>query len=188
MAKLMIYLLQRSGDFGTSKLGGVAMLNIHRLIYRPPDIAWDTITMQLLSVIRLPLAPQPIRIQAARVLDEILLAVPRNITSATNEVQAQIQNRVLGVLAQQVVPDLTVSGSHTSTGVELRKMGLEALHQILQASVYTLVTGWETIFYMLESVCRPPPLARSGSMESIPTSAPPSPIVRLKPLGLGISS
>lgn len=164
------------------------MLNIHRLIYRPPDIAWDTITMHLLSIIRLPLAPQPIRIQAAQVLDEVLLVVPRNITSTTSEVQVQIQNRVLGVLAQQVVPDLTISTSHTSTGVELRKMGLETLHQILQASVYSLVTGWETIFYMLESVCRPPPPARSGSMESIPTSAPPSPIVRLKPLGLGMSS
>ena len=75
----MVDLLQRSGDFGTSKLGGVAMLNIHRLIYRPPDIAWDTITMHLLSVIRLPLAPQPIRIQAAQVLDEILLGKKNHI-------------------------------------------------------------------------------------------------------------
>ncbi|KAF9445437.1 hypothetical protein P691DRAFT_805683 [Macrolepiota fuliginosa MF-IS2] len=176
----------RAGDFGISRLGGVAMLNIHRLIYRSPDIAWDTTTMHLLSVIRLPLAPQPIRIQAARVLDEILLSVPRNLSSSTSEVQAQVQNRVLGVLAQQVVPDLNNPTSNTSTGVELRRMGLETLHQILQASVYSLVTGWETIFYMLESVCRPSPPARSGSMESIPASTPPSPTTRMKPLGLGL--
>lgn len=179
---------QRTGDFGISRLGGVAMLNVHRLIYRSPDIAWDTTTTHLLSVIRLPLAPQPIRIQAARVLDEILLAVPRNLSSTTGELQAQVQNRVLGVLAQQVVPDLTIPASNTSTGVELRRMGLETLHQILQASVYSLVTGWETIFYMLESVCRPPPPARSGSIDSIPTSTPPSPTVRMKPLGLGMPS
>ncbi|KAF5350099.1 hypothetical protein D9756_009239 [Leucocoprinus leucothites] len=178
----------RTGDFGISRLGGISMLNIHRLIYRSPDIAWDTTTMHLLSVIRLPLAPQSIRVQAARVLDEILLAVPRNMTSTTGELQIQVQNRVLGVLAQQIVPDLTLPASNSNTGVELRRMGLETLHQILQASVYSLVTGWETIFYMLESVCRPAPPPRSQSMDSIPPSGPPSPATRLKPLGLGMPS
>lgn len=35
---------------------------------------------------------------------------------------------------------------------ELRRMGLETLHEILQVSGYTLVVGRETIFSMLESV------------------------------------
>jgi hypothetical protein len=34
-------------------------------------------------------------------------------------------------------------------------MGLETLHQILQASGHTLLVGWETIFEMLSSVCKP---------------------------------
>ncbi|EKM74882.1 hypothetical protein AGABI1DRAFT_65220 [Agaricus bisporus var. burnettii JB137-S8] len=176
----------RTGDFGISRLGGVAMLNIHRFIYRSPDIAWDTTTMHLLSVIRLPLAPQPIRIQAAHVLDEILLAVPRHLASTTGELQVQVQNRVLGVLSQQVVPDLSAPVSNSTASVELCRMGLETLHQILQASVYSLVTGWETIFYMLESVCRPPPPARSQSMDSMPSGSPTSPTFKLKPLGAGL--
>ncbi|KAF8626562.1 hypothetical protein AX15_004804 [Amanita polypyramis BW_CC] len=178
----------RMGDFGLTKLGGVAMLNIHRLIYRSPDIAWYATTTHLLSVIRLSSAPQAIRVQAARVLDEILLVVPRNLTTA-RDLQAQVQRRVLDVLAQQVIPETSVSVTSSSTGVELRRMGLETLHQILQSSGHTLVVGWETIFHMLESVCRPASLVRSASTDSVPLpSQPSSPMGRLKPLpsGLGL--
>lgn len=164
----------------------MALLNIHRLIYRSPDVAWNTTTSHLLSIIRLPFAPQPIRVQAARVLDEILVIVPRNLTT-TGELQAQVQRRVLDVLAQQVIPDQGLPASSTSTSVELRRMGLETLHQILQASGHTLVIGWETIFQMLESVCKHAPPTRSGSFDSLATlSSPPSPVNRLKPLALGL--
>ena len=67
-------------------------------------------------------------------------------------------------------------------------MGVETLHQILQASGHTLVVGWEIIFQMLESVCRPATPVRSGSVDSLSvlSSTPPS-TSRLKslPLGLG---
>ncbi|KAI8977746.1 hypothetical protein BD414DRAFT_154340 [Trametes punicea] len=152
----------RTGDFGITKLGGVAMLNIHRLIYRSPDVAWDPITGHLLSVIRHPHAPPTIRTQAARVLDDILVIVPRNI-STTGELQPKVQRRVLDVLAQQVIPDTTVSNSTT---VETRRMGLETLHQILQASGHTLVVGWETIFEMLSSVCKSAPAPGTTPLSS----------------------
>ncbi|KIL71464.1 hypothetical protein M378DRAFT_65148 [Amanita muscaria Koide BX008] len=177
----------RTGDFGLTKLVGVAMLNIHRLIYRSPDIAWYSITTHLLSVIRLSSAPQAIRLQAARVLDDILLNVPRNLTTA-GELQAQVQQRALDVLAQQVVTETTISAATPSTNIELRRMGLETLHQILQSSGHTLLVGWETIFHMLESVCKPAAPRRTTSSDSV--SVPPSPIARLKPLpgslGLGL--
>ncbi|KAF8057511.1 hypothetical protein FPV67DRAFT_1527758 [Lyophyllum atratum] len=178
----------RSGDFGITKLGGVSLLNIHRLIYRSPDVAWDATTTHLLSVIHTPYAPQSIRMQAASVLDEILVVVPRNLTS-TGDLQAQVQRRVLDVLAQQVVSDPSALAG-TTTSVELRRMGLETLHQILQASGHTLVVGWETIFQMLESVCRPSPPLRSPSLDSVSMlSTPPSPAsMRSKPLPLGLGN
>ncbi|KZP24026.1 hypothetical protein FIBSPDRAFT_785328 [Athelia psychrophila] len=153
----------RSGDFGINKLGAVAVLNIHRLIYRSPEIAWNTTTTHLLNIIRLSTAPQAIRFQAARILDDILIIVPRNLSSA-GELQAKVQRQVLDVLAQQVIPEASHSSLTTSTGAELRRMGLETLHQILEASGHTLVVGWETIFEMLGSVCRPPPSARSNEI------------------------
>ncbi|KAG7085465.1 hypothetical protein E1B28_003026 [Marasmius oreades] len=182
----------RSGDFGLTKLGGVALLNIHRLIYRSPDIAWNTTTGHLLSIIGLTIAPQPIRMQAAQVLDEILVVVPRNLSN-TGDLKTEVQRQVLDVLAKQVVPEpqstLSAGGIGNSTTVELRRMGLDTLHQILQASGHTLVVGWEIIFCMLESVCKPPPrsTSRRGSTDSVTTPSA-SPVKRSKPLPLGMGS
>ena len=156
---------QRSGDFGINKLGGVALLNIHRLIYRSPDVAWNTVTSHLLSIIRLSVAPQSIRVQAARILDEILVVVPRNLSSM-GEMKAEVQQRVLQVLSQQVIYETTIT-ANGSTSVELRRMGLETLHLILQSSGHTLVVGWEIIFEMLGSVCKPAITSVSESSDSL---------------------
>lgn len=123
-----------------------------------------------MSIIRLSSAPPSIRVQAARILDEILIIVPRNL-STTGDLQTQVQRRVLDVLAQQIILDGSASALGSSTGAELRRMGLETLHQILQSSGHTLVVGWETIFEMLGSVCKPP-LSRADSVES--SSSPPA--------------
>jgi hypothetical protein len=161
--------VQRSGDFGIARLGSVATLNIQRLVYRPPEVAWNCITSHLLFILRNPAAPQPIRLQAARTLDDVLAIVPRHIASVPNDLQAAVQRRVLDVLAQQIVLDSSPPGAASSAGMDLRRMGLETLHQILQASGHTLLVGWETIFEVLGSVCRPavtdpaPPHAPSSS-------------------------
>ena len=163
-------------------MGNVALLNIHRLIYRPPEVAWNTTTRHLLSIIRLPLAPQPIRIQAARVLDDILVIVPRNLTTS-GDLQSKVQRQVLDVLAQQVIP---TGVANTSIAIELRRMGLDTLQQILQASGHTLVIGWETIFEMLSSVCKPLPPPRSASADSLSIlNSAQSPVPRPLALPLG---
>ncbi|KAI6140148.1 hypothetical protein BKA82DRAFT_4216431 [Pisolithus tinctorius] len=176
----------RSGDFGIERLGVVAMLNIHRLIYRPPDIAWDPMSTHLLSIIGLVSAPPAIRIQAARVLDECLVVIPRNL-SPNQELQAKVQRRVLDVLAKQIIPPPADGIYNTSTNLELRRMGLETLHLILQASGHTLVVGWETIFEMLGSVCKPAMLSRADSIDSISTVSLQD-TNRPKPLPLGYNN
>ncbi|KAG1875783.1 hypothetical protein F4604DRAFT_1903720 [Suillus subluteus] len=123
-----------------------------------------------------------IRVQGARVLDEILTVVSRNL-SPTGDLQAQVKRRVLDILFKQIVPassDVPV----TSTNNELRRMGLETLHQILQASGHTLVVKWGSIFEMLGSICIPVPLSRSQSVDPTSTlSLQETP--RQKPLPLG---
>ena len=173
---------QRSGDFGINKLGGVAKLNIHRLIYRDPEIAWDIITSHLLAVIKRTQAPPSIRIQAGRILDDVLVVIPRNLSS-TGELQPKVQRRVLDVLAQQIIPDSPFTSNATT--VELRRMGLETLHQILQASGHTLVVGWEIIFQMLGSVCRPIDAVPSQAETDSAASSPAAP---RRPLPLGYVS
>ena len=82
------------------------------------------------------------------------------------DMKAEVQQRVLRVLSQQVIYETTVTTTGT-TSVELRKMGLETLHLILQSSGHTLVVGWEIIFEMLSSVCKPATLSISESSDSL---------------------
>ncbi|EPQ52984.1 hypothetical protein GLOTRDRAFT_139951 [Gloeophyllum trabeum ATCC 11539] len=175
----------RSGDFGITKLGGVALLNIHRLIYRSLEVAWDSITSHLLFVLRHPSAPSAIRIQAARTLDDILIVIPRNLTTP-GDLQAQVQRRVIDVLSRQVIPDSAEGFVSSSASAEIRRMGLETLHQILLASGHTLVVGWETIFEMLASVCRPVSSLVSSDDASSSASSPGT--LRAKPPPLGYVS
>src|SRR5260221_5062618 len=50
-----------------------------------------------------------------------------------------------------------LSGTASSTNMDLRRLGLETPHQILQALGHTVHVGWETIFEVLGSVCRATP-------------------------------
>ena len=144
----------------------VAMLNIHCLVYQPSEVAWDPMTSHLLSIVSLLSAPAAICVQAAHILDEVLVVIPRHLSS-NGELQAMVQCRVLNVLVKQIVSSGVDNILSTSTNIELQWMELETLHLILQASGHTLVIGWETIFEMLGSICKPAMLSRSGLIDSV---------------------
>ena len=99
------------------------------------------------------------------------------------EMKAEVQQRVLQVLSQQVIYETTVTTTGT-TSVELRRMGLETLHLILQSSGHTLVVGWEIIFEMLSSVCKPAAPSVSQSSDSL-TSVSTIETPKTKPPPLG---
>ncbi|KAI0281240.1 hypothetical protein BGY98DRAFT_1094994 [Russula aff. rugulosa BPL654] len=77
-----------------ARLGGVTAFNIQRLVYRPPDVAWDAITSYLLFILLHPAAPARIPVQAACTLDNILEFVPRDLMAAPSELQATAASRV----------------------------------------------------------------------------------------------
>jgi hypothetical protein len=119
-------------------------------MYWPFDVAWDTITAHHLFVFHHPTAPPFIRLQAARALDDFLAIAQRHLAAGPGDLQATMQCRVLDCLARQIM----LGGLASSASIELRRLGLERLHQISQASGHTLLVGWEMIF-MLSCVCRP---------------------------------
>lgn len=134
----------------------VCLLNVHRLLYPDPDIAWNITTDHLLAVIGHPQAPTPIRLQAAQTLNDILTIIPRNIANA-DDVKSIVQERTLHVLAQEI---------SVGTLLDIRRMGLETLHLILQSSAHSFVIGWETIFDMLGKVCTPHIVLAAKSLPS----------------------
>jgi hypothetical protein len=93
-----------------------------------------------------------------------------------------MQRNVLDVLSEQVAPD--PNSGNTNTLAEIRKMGLETLHQILQSSGHTLVVGWETVFEMLGSVCESVSTMLSPVIEHADTSQT---LISRKPPALGYS-
>jgi C-terminal region of Mon2 protein len=87
---------------------------------------------------------------------------------------------VLDVLVQQIM----LGGLASSVSMELRRLGLEMLHQILQASGHTLPVGWETTFEVLGSVCRPALSdPTSQSTPSSPSRGRPPPLGYLQERG-----
>lgn len=153
-----MFVLQRGGDFGINKLGSVSRLNVVRFTHRSPDVAWNVVTTHLVEVLRNNAVPHSIRIQATHILDnDLLLLIPRNWGSS-EERRSAIQLLLLGVLEKQVAPDLEGSGNSVSSNAtltDIRKLGQETLHQILQSAGHTIIVGWDTVFSMLSSACEP---------------------------------
>src|SRR5258708_39164242 len=92
---------------------------MQRLINSDAEVAWNPIMTHLVTVIRHPLAPPSIRLQAAHILDEVLLVVPRSIPPS-GELVTVVQRRVVDALAAQIMLE---GGSNTV--IDIRKMGLD---------------------------------------------------------------
>ena len=73
---------RRTTATGTiAHLGGAAVLNIQRLVYRSSYVAWDAITSHLSSFY---VTPQRRRLQAARTLDDIRALLLCHLMAATS--------------------------------------------------------------------------------------------------------
>ena len=126
---------------------------MERLTSRDPSVGWEIVTSHLLLVLRHELAPPAIRVQAADVLDQLLLVASR--TSTVDQPNRRNQTQILQTLASQAEPD---SRLQSSTDIDLRRMALDTLFKILETNGHSFVTGWERIFDILRTAC-PSPLA-----------------------------
>jgi hypothetical protein len=138
----------KSGErsFSLTKLRVVATINLPRIANCHPEIGWDVITQHLLSVARHVTAPATIRMQASDTLGELLLSAVRIGK------ESRIQHQVFSVLVRQV--DLNPISSILATDYDVRAAGYQTLNQILESSGHSLEVGWQTIFNMLNAVCR----------------------------------
>ncbi|BGO96049.1 hypothetical protein NBRC10512_005991 [Rhodotorula toruloides] len=163
----------RGGDksFGIAKLGAVALLNVLRLVQRPPDVGWELLTSHLLFVLHSTSTSTPIRLQAADVLGTVLTASIKALSASDLasdvELQERGQTQVLDALAAQAEPAPRLQ---LAPDVEIRRLALDTLLKILEANGHSFVTGWTQIFHILRTAC--------------PTAsffAPPSPVVPSAP-------
>ncbi|BGP35773.1 Endocytosis and vacuole integrity protein [Rhodotorula toruloides] len=163
----------KGGDksFGIAKLGAVALLNVLRLVQRPPHVGWELLTSHLLFVLHSTSTSTPIRLQAADVLGAVLTAAVKALSASDLasdvDLQERGQTQVLDALAAQAEPAPRLQ---LAPDVEIRRLALDTLLKILEANGHSLITGWTQIFHILRTAC--------------PTAsffAPPSPVVPSAP-------
>lgn len=158
----------KSGDrsFSLTKLRTISTINLNRLVNRDPSVGWDSITKHLLAVARHLTAPSTLRMQASDTLAELLLGAIR-VGKASST-----QHQVFDVLVRQV--DVNPISHTVATDHDVRASGYQTLNQILESSGHALEVGWQTIFGMLNNVCRdrePITLQRSDSQISISSNS-----------------
>lgn len=119
---------------------------------REAEVGWDTVTSHLLLVQHYVVAPPAIRLQAAEVLDQILVIAPRHVDDQSIQ---RVQHQVLTALASQAEPSARIQ---SSTDIEIRRIALDTLFKILETNGHSFVAGWQQIFDVLRSSC-PSPLA-----------------------------
>lgn len=143
-------------SFAVAKIGVVAILNMTRLITRPPPVGWNAVTSHLLHLAHWPSAPPSIRLQATDVLTQTLLLALKALTSAIPaddlDGRERVQKLVFTTLAELAEPPARLQ---SSTDVEIRRMALETLLRILESNGHALVTGWDRIFHILRTACPP---------------------------------
>lgn len=132
----------------------MAVLNIHRLLYRDPEVAWKVVVSHLLSVQHWAPAPPSQRVQAAQTLDKILDSASSTVLSADKEHQAEIQERLIQALKIQADDMNTVLDvPATSTDIEIRRRAYETLFKLLESNGHSLLCVWTEIFAILKAVC-----------------------------------
>ena len=140
----------KSGErsFSLTKLRVVMMLNLSRIVSCDPAVGWSIISQHLLAVARHLTAPATIRIQASDALGELLIGAIRVATDS------RLQHHIFEVLVRQV--DTYPVSNTVATDYDVRSSGYQTLNQILESSGHSLEVGWQTIFGMLNKVCKEP--------------------------------
>lgn len=146
-------------------------------------MAWSIITRYLLAIQHWPAATASIRLQAAQTLDSVLTAASTVVEGGEKQLQPEIQNRIFDCLSTQARPSIESAETlSTSTDVEIRKLALETLFNILEHSGHALECGWSPIFDILRHISAPRQLATTASSSNLESQAasnsvPPSPAV-----------
>lgn len=153
--------------FTLAKMGELAQINMARLIGPNPEASgWNLLVNHLVCVSGSREMGNSIRFKAAEVLNDIVVAAAKSITTEQTENVGGVQRRLLAALKASVEhghqPGLSDSATK-STELEIHRAGLEALNAILEYAGQSLIAGWEIVFDIITSVFDPSMIWRRDS-------------------------
>ncbi|KAM3515481.1 hypothetical protein MY11210_000854 [Beauveria gryllotalpidicola] len=143
--------------FALAKLGEIASINSERLLRSDPDKSgWELLVTQLGATLNSGTMSAPVRTRAAEVLARFMLESGSIAANLPEDLRGPIQLRLLGGLRDSLAAlqrkkrDDSVSGS--TTDLEIHRVILEGLRQILENYGESLVEGWDVAFEIIGSV------------------------------------
>jgi len=144
-------------QFALAKLGDLASINMERLlIYAPDESGWTPLISELIRTLGSASGNGPVRARAAETLVRILLEAAREIASQPSDARGQIQIRILESFRNSLLPleaeDREVSVTTHATDVDIHRIILEGLKNLLENCGESLVEGWEMTFAIIDTI------------------------------------
>jgi len=143
--------------FALAKLGDLAAINIERLLTYSPEISgWTPLVSELISTLSSNANTGPVRARAAETLVRIVLEAANTVTSQEEDVRGQIQIRLLEALRDSLIPLENPSRETSITShaidIDIHKVILEGLKNLLENCGESLVRGWEITFQIMDTI------------------------------------
>ncbi|TQV97476.1 endosomal peripheral membrane protein [Cordyceps javanica] len=143
--------------FALAKLGEIASINSDRLLTSDPDKSgWELLVTQLSATLNSNTMSAPIRTRAAEVLARFMLESGSIAANLVEDLRGPIQLRLLVGLRDALTAlqnnkrEDSVAGN--ATDLEIHRVILEGLRQILENYGESLVEGWDVAFEIIGSV------------------------------------
>ena len=151
-------------QFFLSHMSDIARLNLPRLISESPDQSgWRLIFLSLSHVIRWSDVPSSLRLQAAALMNRIVVESMNALGEDDSSENSLIQLRCLDVFRSQhemLYHNSPFQAEIATLDVEIHVRILDALHSVLEVCNGISHSGWKIIFQLVCSPYHPEPQAR----------------------------
>ncbi|CAG8797368.1 22005_t:CDS:2, partial [Racocetra persica] len=138
-------------------LHSATILNMHRMIACDPTLIWDLVTSHLIITTNHISTPHHIRIQACKVLANIIVSTVNYVSLSQIKNNERIQSQLLISLYHMIDNSEWISlRSGGGVYVEVQKIRLETLYKVLETSGragYSFTFWWNVILDIIKSVC-----------------------------------
>lgn len=143
--------------FALAKLSELANINIDRLLeYSPKASGWDTLTEKLIDTLTSSSTNASVRTMAAEILVKLVLEAANVTSSLPAEERGEKQLRFFEALCRSLEPllkrDREVSLASHSTDIDIHKIILDGLQNIIESNGESLVKGWDIAFEIIGTI------------------------------------
>ncbi|KKA30319.1 hypothetical protein TD95_003383 [Thielaviopsis punctulata] len=148
--------------FVLAKMGDIASINIERLLaYDPKVSGWSYLTEKMIKVLGGQHISASVRTRAADILVKLILDAIKTVAQLDQDQRGSIQLNLFEALRNAQLPMKRSEKSDgrsvasNATDVDIQRIVLDGLKSILETCGETLVSGWEVIFEIIDSIFVP---------------------------------